>query len=678
MNLKKLTAFASATAMSLAMLHSYPAQTFEIDWNFAANAADGVAINATNFPDEIFRSYVSDYFDTNSDGALSTAEIADVTEIYLDDDISNTKGIEFFTHLEILWSYSSKITEIDLRNNIMLKDLCFMSFNRNLPALDVSNNTMLERLYCGHLALTEIDVSKNVNLVEFICLGNYIEELDVSNNIALESLKCGDNKLASLDVSKNVNLVSLECSGNNITALDVSKNTSLVSLECSNNEITALDVSGLPKLHTLYCYNNQLTELDLSKNNMLSNLNCSNNQLAELDLRNNTELYELYCSDNCITTLDLSNIIDLGILDCADNMLTTLDVSKHTQLWWLYCDGNQLTSLDVSNNPFICERWYFGNTYHIGAVGEEYYLSLLPGNFDVTKASNWQGAICENGVLTNFVGIDGENKVTYDYDAGNGETVEFTLTYTLAEEVSGIIGTGLSADISLEDITYISDDNSPVISFTASVDYRGNEYFLDISDYIMVSADTDIDPTLDMTATGTGDESVSAFDLYWSAYNAGTPTTEFTCEYIFDMSRVDELFCELTAISGLSMNYEDNADYFEYILYEDGEAILIGDEPYTCKIAQRGDANLDHAVDTRDAASMAKYCSLVANGAENPELSATDNELAQFSGDVNCDGVIDTKDAAIAAKYASLYAVYESDNIASIYYNIYAEMGIIE
>ena len=40
------------------------------------SAADGVAINATNFPDANFRNYVSRDNDTNSDGFLSASEIA--------------------------------------------------------------------------------------------------------------------------------------------------------------------------------------------------------------------------------------------------------------------------------------------------------------------------------------------------------------------------------------------------------------------------------------------------------------------------------------------------------------------------------------------------------------------------------------------------------------------------
>ena len=47
----------------------------------AVLAADEVAINETNFPDEKFRNYVLTEFDKNSDSKLSSEYIAAVTKI---------------------------------------------------------------------------------------------------------------------------------------------------------------------------------------------------------------------------------------------------------------------------------------------------------------------------------------------------------------------------------------------------------------------------------------------------------------------------------------------------------------------------------------------------------------------------------------------------------------------
>ena len=186
----------------------------------------GVAINATNFPDEKFRAYVSSNFDANNNGFLSDSEIAAVKKISVSSkDISNLKGIEHFTALEML--------------------------------------------NCNSNELAALDVSKNTKLVDLYCIYNQLAALDVSKNTALEKLNCGYNQLTSLDVSKNTALTELYCSTNQLTALDVSKNTALQGLWCYENQLTSLDVSKNTALEYLWCYRNQLTSLDVSKNTAL-------------------------------------------------------------------------------------------------------------------------------------------------------------------------------------------------------------------------------------------------------------------------------------------------------------------------------------------------------------------------------------------------------------------------
>ena len=51
-----------------------------------AGSDPGLAIDATNFPDATFRSWISDKLDTEGDGYLSDEEIAAVTNITLSSD----------------------------------------------------------------------------------------------------------------------------------------------------------------------------------------------------------------------------------------------------------------------------------------------------------------------------------------------------------------------------------------------------------------------------------------------------------------------------------------------------------------------------------------------------------------------------------------------------------------
>ena len=51
-----------------------------------------VTINSSTFPDNVFRAFISSNYDTNSNGVLSTAELATATNIDL-----NGKGVTNLT-----------------------------------------------------------------------------------------------------------------------------------------------------------------------------------------------------------------------------------------------------------------------------------------------------------------------------------------------------------------------------------------------------------------------------------------------------------------------------------------------------------------------------------------------------------------------------------------------------
>ena len=209
---KKALAVLASAAMCGSMLLYFPDGTFDID--LTAHAAEGdVAINETNFPDEAFRNYVDENFDTTNDDTLDAAEIAMVTSIAVYDmGISDLKGVEYFT--------------------------------------------ALTDLYCGSNQLTSLDVSKNTALTKLHCESNQLTSLDVTNNTALTNLDCHSNQLTSLDVSKNMALTDLYCYSNQLTSLDVSKNTALTDLYCQSNQLTSLDVTNNTALINLYCESN--------------------------------------------------------------------------------------------------------------------------------------------------------------------------------------------------------------------------------------------------------------------------------------------------------------------------------------------------------------------------------------------------------------------------------------
>ena len=361
----------------------------------ASATENGVAINETNFPDALFREKVAEY-DKNNDGVLSDTEISNIRSISINGDSSkggdviDLKGIEYFTSLT--------------------------------------------RLQCGHNKISKLDVSKNTALTELYCPNNELTELDLGNNTALGQLTVTNNQLKELDISKDTALTYLACANNQLKELNVSKNTALTELSCSYNQLTELNVNNNTALTRIDCGSNQLSELDVSKNTALtylSCLSCYKNKLTELDLSKNTALTNLLCGDNELTSLDLSKNTALKSLECFSNKLTALDLSNNTKLEVLRCNDNKLTSLDLSNNTLINGFSGKYNIYNITADSDRRInLSDLPGSFDVSKASNWKGGTVSGNVLT----VNENAKfVTYTYDCGSGQSVDFNLRVTVDE-----------------------------------------------------------------------------------------------------------------------------------------------------------------------------------------------------------------------------------------------------
>jgi uncharacterized repeat protein (TIGR02543 family) len=418
-----------------------------------------VAINATNFPDEVFRTYVSENIDADDNGYLSDAEISATTSITVKNNsattkISNLSGIGYFTSLRELDCSHNSLTSLDLSKNTALvkldcsynqlteldvsqnRALTYLSCtNSNLTGLDVSHNTALVTLLCHENPLTELNLSNNTALVELDCSLCDLTTLDVSHNTALVSLFCALDSLSELDLSNNTALVNLECSGCGLTTLDVSQNTALKYLSCSQNEFTTLDVSNNEALLGLDCSHNQLTELDVKENALLQELYCTENKLSSLDVSDNSNLQKMNCSDNQLTTLDVSSNSNLEELVCGENQLTTLDVSNNSSLSRLHCEYNQLTSLDLSGNPSFGYNLLCNNqsravtaTYSNGMLVVDLENDL---NLDMSRVSDvtvTEGTYSD-GKAYFEIPVASDAKISYNYNTkAHDKTMDVTLT----------------------------------------------------------------------------------------------------------------------------------------------------------------------------------------------------------------------------------------------------------
>ncbi len=241
-----------------------------------SNVWADVEINEARFPDAAFRSYVSSQFDTDRDGKLSTAEIAEVTGMQIEgSNYKSLQGIGVFTELSGLNCIETQITSLNLSGNKKLYSL--YCENSSFSSLTVSGLTELTTLYCNNNQLTSLDLSGCTALSQIDCSSNKLTSLDVSGCTALSWINCCNNQLTSLDLSDCFSLETLFCFDNQLTSLDVSGRSMLSTFECYNNKLTTLNASGCTALEYIYCYNNQLTSLDVSNCSNMWALVCYNN-----------------------------------------------------------------------------------------------------------------------------------------------------------------------------------------------------------------------------------------------------------------------------------------------------------------------------------------------------------------------------------------------------------------
>ncbi len=380
---------------------------------------ESVEINETNFPDAIFRQYVTRSFDEDEDGVLSPEEIAGATSINVNglpipgttpNTPTSLKGIEFFVNLEELDCWYVRATELDLSKNTKLRSLsCENSWN--LTKLDLSNNPNLEFLYCMNTKITELDLSKNTKLKALNCNScSSLTKLDISNSPNLNNLRCGSTKISELDVSKNVALGYLYCGDNQISKLDVSKNVALEFLECSYTQISELDVSKNVALEYLSCNNTQINELDVSNNPNLEILNlphirslkCYGTKITQLDLGYQSSLQEVYQdflavkTERDVVNEDSTQAPKISYLEGTDDHRATYTIDGDT-----FTIKEKATTFDAANVK----------------------------DMQVSNGATWNP---ETGAIENIQ--NGRTEVSYQYVTGgtyNGEPIVATLGFIL-------------------------------------------------------------------------------------------------------------------------------------------------------------------------------------------------------------------------------------------------------
>ena len=298
--------------------------------------ANDVAVDEVNFPDEIFRNYVTKYADADNDGFLSAEERSSVKKIntdkYVDKyysepgtHISSLKGIEYFS------------------------ELTFLNCRRNwIDTLDISKNKKLERVSCAADNIKTLLLPETATLKYLNCSGNSIEKLDVSKCPNLEVLTCYFSDIKSIKLGKNIK--TLDLYHNDLTNLNLKDCRKLEWLRCDHNYLSSLNVKNARKLKRLYCSTNKLTSLK-TDNPLLERLICHDSKLKNITIINSKKFKVLNCSGNKLKKMKISNPGSITSLYCSSNKFTSINMKKFKKLKKIDCTDNRIKKLDVRKMP---------------------------------------------------------------------------------------------------------------------------------------------------------------------------------------------------------------------------------------------------------------------------------------------------------------------------------------
>ena len=393
----------------------------------ALAAHANVTINSTNFPDANFRAYLMSEYPS---GIITTAQLNARDSLYLyNKNISNMKGVGFFTNLTYLNCYQNNLTSIDVSANTKLTYLN-VGYNK-LTSINVTANTALQQLYLqhnsfsssitvtDHSALRTLWVHDNPNLTGLYCWRNNLTNFAVSGCTALIQLKCYNNaslsSITGIEDCKALTWLDVEdCSFTDLSF--VNGLTHLATFLASNNKITSLEVTGIASL----------VDFRVNGNKQLTDLKCSSNGLTTLQVTGCTALKKLQCYYNYHLTeiTGLATCTALTYLDCDKCPITDLSMlNSFANIETVFCRYTKIPSLTITQKPKFKALYAEGNTQLKTLICNNNNLSVLEvegctaleklycyANSNLTKITGFAECVkmaylwCNNCALTNLDG----------------------------------------------------------------------------------------------------------------------------------------------------------------------------------------------------------------------------------------------------------------------------------
>ena len=401
------------TPIATAALHvpmaSLTAYRSTAPWNGFGSvvSVDAPPSNIIYFADANVKALCVANWDTDSDGELSEAEAAVVTDLG-----EVFKGNTAITSFDELWYFTGLtsirdeafrecdgLTSVIIPENVTSIGSSAFSFS-GLTTVTIPNSvTSIEsNAFYGCASLTSASISSNVKSINSGVFGGCTALTSITLPEGIQEIGTGAfgscNALTTVVIPSSVtsigsyafqacsSLATIQCYADNVpeteelafestpiasarlevpagskdlykTTLPWSGFENIWALTIKVNETTFPDMNFRRWLHdTSFGYDYRLKEEEL--------IGVESIKIGNYGIKNLTgieffpDLKSLDCSHNKLTALDLSECPGLETVNCAFNNLASLNISKNTLLTSLDCSRNSpLTELDVSQNTAL-------------------------------------------------------------------------------------------------------------------------------------------------------------------------------------------------------------------------------------------------------------------------------------------------------------------------------------
>ncbi len=367
--------------------------------------ADGnIPLTSEYFPDEWFLNRMT-WYDKDKDGILSPEEVAAVTSLECDKDLSDFSQVQYFTNLKKL------VLEYEIDRGNDRYELCgiwvgevldlraFPNLEHASLFLDTSKaptgSEEVQIQVSGLRHLKELEIQDMISGEENNGDGSnaVLGGIDLRDTPMLETLRISDVKSVLFDEENQIKSLSIwnvkdvpfgqiagfteleslriQDGSQDFTRLDISKNSALNELDVYSSSIKEIVFAGATALETAVVEGMELAAADVSHNPALKEiqLKCpklerflfdgadalekvciESDALLEWELPQNRSLKELEIKGKRFWGIDISKSYSLEdlTLDCPS--MKILDVEKNTELKWLSVNSGLLKSLDISKN----------------------------------------------------------------------------------------------------------------------------------------------------------------------------------------------------------------------------------------------------------------------------------------------------------------------------------------